>query len=85
MEGKIFIHLQASIQVERDSQKGILIGKGGAKLKVIAQQAREDRELLLGTKVFLEVWVRVEKNRSRDPRQLRRFGYEEAQSPVLDT
>ena len=78
MAGKIFIHIQATIHVERDSQKGILIGKGGVKLKVVARQAREDMERLLETKVFLEVWVRVEKNWSRDPRQLRRFGYEEA-------
>ena len=47
-------------------------------LKTIARQAREDMERLLGTKVFLEVWVRVEKNWSRDPRYLRKFGYEEA-------
>jgi GTP-binding protein Era len=75
---KPLIHIQATIHVERDSQKGILIGRGGAKLKTIGQQAREDMEKLLGMKVFLEVWVRVEKNWSQDPRQLRRFGYEEA-------
>lgn len=77
-EDKPLIHIQATIHVERDSQKGILIGKGGKMLKTIAQHAREDMERLLGTKVFLEVWVRVEKNWSRDPRQIRRFGYEEA-------
>jgi len=75
---KPLIHIQATIHVERDSQKGILIGKGGGMLKTIARQAREDMERLLGTKVFLEVWVRVEKNWSRDPRYLRKFGYEEA-------
>jgi GTP-binding protein Era len=75
---KPMLHIQATIHVERDSQKAILIGKGGAKLKAIAQQAREGIEKLLGSKVFLEVWVRVEKNWSRDPRQIRRFGYEEA-------
>ena len=46
-------------------------------LKTIAQQARQDMERLLGMKVFLELWVRVEKNWSRDSRQIRRFGYEE--------
>ena len=76
-QDKPMIHIQATIHVERDSQKGILIGKGGGMLKTIAQQARQDMERLLGTKVFLEVWVRVEKNWSRDPRYLRKFGYEE--------
>ena len=48
--------------VERDSQKGIIIGKGGAMLKKIGTMARKDIELMLGDKVFLETWVKVKKN-----------------------
>lgn len=77
-ENKPLIDIQATIHVERESQKGILIGKQGKMLKAIAQQAREDMEIMLGTKVFLEVWVRVEKDWSKDPKFLRKFGYEES-------
>ncbi len=76
-EHKPLIDIQATIHVERESQKGILIGKQGKMLKAIAQQAREDMEIMLGTKVFLEVWVRVEKDWSKDPKFLKKFGYEE--------
>ena len=71
--GRIRIH--ASIHVERDSQKGIVIGKGGRKLKEIGQAAREDIERLLAARVYLELFVRVQKNWSRDTRALRKFGY----------
>jgi GTP-binding protein Era len=71
--GRIRIH--ASIHVERDSQKGIVIGKGGRKLKDIGQAAREDIERLLAARVYLELFVRVQKNWSRDTRALRKFGY----------
>ena len=76
-EHKPIIDIQATIHVERESQKGILIGKQGKMLKTIAQQARLEMEALLGTKVFLELWVRVEKDWSKEPKFLRKFGYEE--------
>jgi len=74
-EDKPIIHIQATIHVERDSQKGILIGKQGKMLKTIGRQARKDMETLLGHQVFLELWVRVEKDWGSDPLLLRRFGY----------
>lgn len=55
------VHIRATIMVERDSQKGIIIGKGGAMLKKIGSMARRDIELMLGDKVFLETWVKVKK------------------------
>lgn len=67
----------ASIYVERDSQKGIVIGKGGAAIKQVGTQAREDLERLLGCKVFLDLQVKVRKNWRRDLNQIRRFGYGE--------
>ena len=76
-ESKPIIDISATIHVERDSQKGILIGKQGRMLKTIAEQARKDMEILLGSKVFLELWVRTEKNWSNDPRFLSKFGYQE--------
>lgn len=61
------VHIGAVIMVERDSQKGIIIGKQGALLKEIGKQAREDMERLLGSKIFLELWVKVKKDwRNRD-------------------
>jgi GTP-binding protein Era len=75
-EDKPIIHIQATIHVERDSQKGILIGKGGLLLKKIGQSARESMEPLLGSQVFLELWVRVEKNWRKNPKLIKRFGYE---------
>lgn len=74
-EGADIVKIQATIHLERDSQKGIVIGKKGAKLKQIGETARADIERLLGTKVFLKLFVRIQKNWSRDPRALRRFGY----------
>ena len=68
--------IRATIQVERESQKGILIGEKGRMLKEIGRLAREEIEALLGTKVFLELWVKVEKNWREDPRALRRLGFQ---------
>lgn len=69
------IRIHAAIHVERKSQKGIIIGKHGGMLKTIGIQARRDIENLLGAKVFLKLFVRVEKNWSRDPRAMRKLGY----------
>ncbi len=74
-EERNLIVIRATILVERDSQKGILIGEKGRTLKEIGRLAREEIESLLGTKVFLELWVKVEKNWRDDPRVLRRLGY----------
>lgn len=69
------IRIHAAIHVERDSQKGIIIGKHGQMLKNIGADARFDIEKLLGTRVFLKLFVRVEKNWSKNPKALRKFGY----------
>ena len=69
------VRIHASIHVERRSQKGIIIGRGGRKLKEIGQAARADIERLLAARVYLELFVRVQKNWSRDTRALRKFGY----------
>ncbi len=72
---KNLIDIQATIHVERESQKPIIIGKGGGMLKRIGTQAREEIELMVGCKVFLTLWVRVQKNWTRDTGAIRRFGY----------
>ena len=69
------IDVRALIYVERDSQKGIVIGKGGARLKEVGTTARRQIERLLGTKVFLELRVKVAKNWQQDPKQLGRLGF----------
>lgn len=71
------IHIQATIIVERDSQKGIIIGKGGKMLKNIGTKSRKDIENLLGDKVFLELWVKVQKNWRDKRRDLQNYGYRE--------
>jgi GTP-binding protein Era len=67
--------IHATIHVERDSQKGILIGKQGSKLGRIGEDARKEIEGMLGRKVYLKLYVRVERNWSKDTRTLTRFGY----------
>lgn len=74
-EKKDVIYIAATINVERDSQKGIIIGKGGTKLKEISTEARRDIERMVGCKVFLELFVRVQKNWRRDLTALNDFGY----------
>ena len=69
------IRIHATIHVERDSQKGIVIGKQGAKLRQIGEAARKEIETMLGTKVLLKLFVRVQKNWSKDTKALRKFGY----------
>jgi GTP-binding protein Era len=67
-------HIDATIYVERDSQKGIVIGKNGALLKEIGTRARLDAEKLLGVKVFLQLWVKVKKGWRDDDHMLRNVG-----------
>jgi len=67
--------IKGTIYVERDSQKKILIGKKGQRLKQIGETARKEVEALLRTRVFLELWVKVERNWTRDPRLLKELGY----------
>jgi GTP-binding protein Era len=73
--GKNLVVIQGTIHVERDSQKKILIGRGGQKLKNIGEAARKEIEAFLGTRVYLELWVNVENNWTQDPRALDRLGY----------
>lgn len=70
------ISIGAVVNVERDSQKGIVIGKGGAMLKRIGSSARMELEGILGCKVFLELFVRVEKGWTKNPKKLKRLGYD---------
>jgi GTPase len=72
---KDMVHVMATIIVERDSQKGIVIGKQGKMLKEIGKRARLDIENLLGSKVFLEVWVKVQKDWRNKASQLRDYGF----------
>lgn len=72
---KNLIDIQATIHVERESQKPMIIGKGGKMLKQIGKQARVDIERMVGCKVFLNLWVRVQKRWTRDEKAIRRFGY----------
>ncbi|AKK28551.1 GTPase Era [Mycobacterium sp. EPa45] len=69
------IDVHAVLYVERDSQKGIVIGKGGARLKEVGTVARTQIEKLLGTKVYLDLRVKIAKNWQRDPKQLGRLGF----------
>ncbi|TQR19289.1 GTPase Era [Psychrobacillus vulpis] len=74
---KDMIRVMATIIVERDSQKGIVIGKKGALLKEVGTRARHDIEMLLGTKVFLELWVKVQKDWRNKSTHLRDYGFRE--------
>ena len=69
------VNVNATIIIERDSQKGIIIGKRGAMLKEIGTRARKDIENLLGSKVYLELWVKVQKDWRDRSSQLRDYGY----------
>lgn len=74
-ENKDIVDVNAIIYCERESHKGIIIGKKGRKLKGIGKSAREDIEKLLGSKVYLEVWVKVNKNWRENEKMLRNLGY----------
>ncbi|WP_336787008.1 GTPase Era [Paenibacillus sp. MMO-177] len=69
------VYIGAVIFVERDSQKGIIIGKKGALLKEVGKQARRDIEALLGSRTFLELWVKVKKDWRNQERVLKDFGF----------
>lgn len=71
------VYIGATIIVERESQKGIVIGKRGHVLKEVGQRARVDIEALLGSKVFLELWVKVQKDWRNKATHLREFGFRE--------
>jgi GTP-binding protein Era len=74
VEGKL-TKIYADVYVERDSQKSIVIGSKGARLKEVGSKARAEIEQLIGTKVYLDLHVRVAKEWQRDPRQLRKLGF----------
>jgi GTP-binding protein Era len=74
-EGKPLLDVHANLFVERDSQKGIVIGHRGARLKAVGSDARRSIEAFLGTPVYLDLHVKVAKDWQRDPRQLRRLGF----------
>ena len=74
-EGQALVHIEAWIFVERTTQKGILIGKGGEAIKKLGTLARQDIEKFLGKKVFLELRVKVRKDWRKDPEWLKKLGY----------
>lgn len=74
------VRIEATIYVERDSQKGIVIGKGGKKLKEVGKRARRDIEMLLGSKVYLELWVKVQRDWRNKVNFIRQIGYVEDQN-----
>jgi GTP-binding protein Era len=74
-EGKPLLDVHANLFVERDSQKGIIIGHKGSRLREVGSQARQSIEAMLGTPVYLDLRVKIAKDWQRDPRQLRRLGF----------
>jgi GTP-binding protein Era len=69
-------YISATVYVERDSQKKILLGKGGQMLRQIGQAARQEIEAFLGKRVYLDLWVKVRKNWRKDRQALRWLGYD---------
>lgn len=74
-EGKDLTDVEATIYVEKEGQKGIVIGAGGQMLKRIGERSRPEIEALLETRVFLRLWVKVQEGWRKDPAALKRFGY----------
>jgi GTP-binding protein Era len=74
-EGPEIQRIYADIYVEKDSQKGIIIGANGQMIKRIGTDARKDMEKLTGTKVYLELFVKVKKNWTKDEKMLKELGY----------
>ena len=77
-EDEDIIRMRSVIMVERDSQKGIIIGHKGSAIKRVGTEARKDLERFFGKKVHIELYVKVNKNWRSDQRQLRRFGYNQS-------
>ena len=77
IEEENIIKIRSVIMVERDTQKGIIIGHKGTAIKRVGSEARKDLELFFDKKVFLELYVKVNKNWRNDKNQLKRFGYQE--------
>ena len=69
------IEVDATIYCEKASHKGIIIGKGGSMLKKVSTMARQDMEKFMGTKVFLQTWVKVKENWRDNPAAIQNFGY----------
>jgi GTP-binding protein Era len=76
-EGEKLIRIRCTIYVEREGQKGILIGRGGASLKKIGTQARKELEEILGVKIFLELYVKVQSNWRDNPQLVRQIDWHE--------
>ena len=76
-EKKGLVSIRAEIFCERESHKGMLIGKNGARLKTIGSYARQDLEAFLGTRVFLDLWVKVKENWRDSAAQIANFGFRE--------
>jgi GTP-binding protein Era len=74
-EGKNMLDIHANVWVERDSQKGIIVGRGGERIKEVGSKSRIEIEKLLGQKVFLNIRVKVAPDWQRDPKQLGRLGF----------
>jgi GTP-binding protein Era len=72
---KPLLDIHANLYVERDSQKGIVIGHRGSRLREVGRTAREQIQALLGVPVYLDLRVKVAKDWQRDPRQLRKLGF----------
>jgi len=74
-EDKPLLDVRVNLYVERPSQKAIIIGKGGARLRDVGTKARQGIEALLGTRVYLDLHVKVAKDWQRDPKQLVKLGF----------
>ncbi|MFM5952361.1 MAG: KH domain-containing protein, partial [Micrococcales bacterium] len=74
-DGKDIVDIHANVWVERDSQKGIIVGRGGERIKDVGSKSRKEIEALLGQKVFLNIRVKVAPEWQRDPKQLGRLGF----------
>jgi GTPase len=74
-DDKPLLDIVANLYVERDSQKGIMIGHKGSRLRSVGTAARHQIEALLGTPVYLDLQVKIAKDWQRDPRQLRKLGF----------
>jgi len=83
-EGQGIVRMRATIYVEREGQKGILIGKGGATLKKIGTQARRELESILGTKLFLESFVKVQPNWRQNPAMVRQLDWRRQLEQLAD-